>query len=1136
MKKFFTTFVVGSVALATLASTGELSLRRQQQLASHGRLVNNSLISRRYELPMGENVQRAMRPSVVTPFSITGESSDPFRRPARIIGDGSSVYGYLVYSSDWSITRGFYEMLDDGYELKWEDPVLKKYSMYADDGWFMDGKVCGYAIQMFSGMIFNYDYFEIDFKTNEIIRYDKFDVNTLESYFALAVYDETNDKIFGIAEELETGKFYWASANVYDPGVITLIKAVDYDICHSLCYNPADGYLYGVNGYSQFVRITPEGDQTVISEFTDAELSNYVTGLVYSPVENIFYWNTVFKDTSANLYTISPEGEFNIIQNYAFDEEFSYFFTTDEFFDADKPQAPVINSVDFKNGSLSGELNLTLPSDHVDGTPLDGDLELTVKANGAISYTATVKPGTSITVSLTLEERGFYELQAYVTVDGLKSTKAAVREYLGNDTPVAPANVKLTPTEITWDAVTTGVNGGYIDATAMTYNVYLNGEFLGNTSETSMTVDLGDDHPLESFTAGVSAECNGYVSMTANSNVVITGDAYIPPMFFVPTPEEFNLMTVVDVNGDGRTWQFDAVYKCAMVNFTTSDMSWPMDDYLYLPPVRIDDPEKYYKFSFETGLRGHYTGDKIEVVYGTSTNPDNIVDTIIEPFEPTVLPGEGEWNYLEGQMKVAEPGIYYIALHCLSDHYAVGMLAKNFMLADENITDNSPKEVADLTVNPASEGALYATVEFTLPTETIFGENLTVETLSATISVEGLDSATKTVTGKPGDPMKVDIDTQQGTNVINVVIDANGYSSRISSVEVYTGIYPPSTPQNVTCTVGEDMLSALITWDKVSTAYAPDGYLNPETITYSVILLVDYGISSVWETVAEGLTDTSYTFSIDPTATMQQYILGVRAVNEAGDNGYINLALPVLGTPYKLPFIEDLENGVVSTDPWYAYSALGKESYDASWSSAALGEIDETLPNPERFVFVGYTTRPNTSKGLLGVPCFSTLGYSSATLQFNLLTGPMTASVRLFANAYGLNDYVEIATIPGNQGSTTEYSPVSFDLPESLLNKSWVQLFIEAEYSNAVQICVLGSVKVDGDNSGVIAEFDNCFIAPAAKAVLFKGLNGKNFQVASLDGKVVAEGQVKSDNFTQPVAQGIYIVKCGNITKKVIVK
>ena len=1136
MKKLFTTLVATSIAFATLASSGEVSLRRQQQLASHGRAGNTSLISRRYELPTTDNIQKAMNPAVINPSKFKNQISESIRLQSRSFDEGSTIYGYLAYSSDWSIPRGFYELNSDGYELKWNDPVLSKYSMYADDGWFMDGKVCGFAMQMFSGMIFNYDYFEIDFKTNQIVRFDEYDVNSIESYFVLAVYDEANDKIFGIAEEFESGKFYWASANVYAPGDITLIKAVDYDICHSLCYNPADGYLYGVNGYNQFVRITPQGDQTVISEYTAADLSNYVTGLVYSPVENLFYWNAVFKDSSSDLYTISLDGEFTPIQNYDFEEEFTYFFTTDEYFVDDQPQAPVINGIDFINGSLSGKVNLTMPTEYVDGSALNGDIELTVKANGTIYYTSTAKPGASINVDLTFEERGFYEIQAYVKVGGLKSSKTSIREYLGNDTPVAPTNVSLSLTEVTWDAVKTGVNGGYIDADAMTYNVYLNGEFLGNTSNTSMSVDLGEDHPLESYTATVSAECNGYVSILAYSNIVTAGQAYTPPMYFVPTPEEFALMTVVDVNNDGKTWQFDAVYKCAMVNFTTSDMSWPMDDYLYLPPVQIDDTEKYYKFSYEVGLRGHYTGDKIEVVYGTSTNPDDIVGTIIEPFEPNVLPGEGEWNYQEGQMKVAEPGIYYIALHCLSDHYAVGMLAKNFMLADENITDNSPKEVADLTVTPGQQGALYATVEFTLPTETIFGNPLSSETLTATISVEGLESSTQTKTGKPGEAIAVEVVTQQGTNVINVVVDADGYSSRISSEEVYTGIYPPSTPQNVTCTVGEDMLSAYITWDKVSTPYNPDGYLNPENITYSVILLVDYGISSVWETVAEGLTDTNYTFSIDPTANQQQYIIGVRAVNEGGDNGYINLALPVLGTPYNLPFIENIEDGIITTDPWYAYSALDNESYSASWTSGTLGEIDETLPDPERFVFIGYTNQAGGSKGLLGVPCFSTRGYSSVTLSFNLLQGPMTAGVRLFAKTYGVNDYVEIANIAGNQGASTEYSKVSFELPESLVNKSWVQLFIEADFSSVVQICALGSVEVTGENAGVSEVFDNRLIASADKAILFKGLSDKKFQICSIDGKVVAEGKVRSDNFVQQVAEGYYIVKCGELTKKIIVK
>ena len=122
----------------------------------------------------------------------------------------------------------------------------------------------------------------------------------------------------------------------------------------------------------------------------------------------------------------------------------------------------------------------------MDGAALAGNLDWEVKLDDTAYKSGSSGAGSKQTVEILNVSQGMHTFAVTVTAGKAKSEKAFENRYIGFDTPLAPANARLTQDGLFWDAVTTGVNGGYVDAAAVKYAVTLNGESKGETSATEM--------------------------------------------------------------------------------------------------------------------------------------------------------------------------------------------------------------------------------------------------------------------------------------------------------------------------------------------------------------------------------------------------------------------------------------------------------------------------------------------------------------------------------------------------------------------------------------------------------------------------------------------------------------------------
>ena len=1125
-------------AASILPPAKSLSLKELRDLEQQGKAyrlpaktAGRFYDSKRLELPRADRQGIALQNN---PNSVLNQR----RLPSRLTAEGGNVYGYLAYSDKPGTGMGIYEITADGYDYVWSDPLFEDFSIKATNAWYDEGVLKGTAMLVMFDYIWGYYYYEIDFLSGELLRIVDY-YSWAESVFYNCTLNAEGNTLYGFVLNLTDGVTYWASAPANEPYNVTCIAPAEDSFCYSLCRGMDEDVFYGVTDSQQFVEINiADGSQTVITEVPDAaEMSNYLTGLVWNPEAKLFYWNAYTTSHESSLYTITADGVFSKSFDFPAGDQFTYFITTDSYVKDDQPLKPAIDEISFTDGSLEGKVTFLLPSYFGDGSELPASLVCTALLDGEYYDTFMGAPGQPATVNYKVEERGFHVLGLYVTVNGVASPTVTERVYIGFDNPKSPSNVNLTTEMVSWDAVTAGVNGGYVNAAEMEYMVYINEDLIGTTSGTSMAVSLPTDLPLAGYTAYVTAVADGYESEPGASNTVVSGVAFDLPVNFAPTEDEFTLMTVYDANSDGSTWYYNTTMRAAATSYTLNP-DGTMDDYLFLPPVNLTDTEKYYTFSFNVGLIGDaYTDEWVEGVVASMPVADAVMDVVIDKFRPTATPeysnDYSDWNSLSGLVKVDKPGEYYLGVHCISSPFMLGVAVRNLSVADENITGNSPVAPTDLEITPADGGELKAEVSFTMPLLTVGGSEIPSGTeITAVVTVN--DETGTTVTAKAGEKVTTDVTTQAGYNVISVRLQSGGVNSPRVSSTVYTGPSVPATPANVKMEVNEDMMGAVITWDAVTEADIPGAYIDPETVDY---ILYKYDMEfDGWYPYVEGIDDTYFEVEVEAGEPQAQYLFGVASNNEFGSNDRLRYASGIMGTPYALPFVDVITANGFTYTPWLTYNEFNGQNYGGSLYLDVLSGIDSAFDDDETYAILGMSTTGMPEMELLGMPRFSTAGISDASFSIDVVKGPDAADLNIFGVVYGDNTPVHIATIKGHS-ETAELTTMTFDVPAALLDKTWVQVYLEMNFVYFDDFVAFSKVSVTS-GSGVteITADSRGFITATKGNIVVRGFEGKPLSVYTLDGKPVMRATVRSNETSVAVAPGVYVVTAGETRVKVIVK
>lgn len=336
--------------------------------------------------------------------------------------------------------------------------------------------------------------------------------------------------------------------------------------------------------------------------------------------------------------------------------------------------------LNFEPGDNEGTIEFIMPATTIGGQDIIESMTYNVQvdSNAEIIKGNEVYGAEGISVTIPPLSDGIHTFTIWATLNGKAGPEIVVSKFIGNDTPKAPAQVILSESDMkltaTWEAVTEGVNEGYIDLADMSYDVYLNENFMTNTKELVWDYEVPADSELKGYNVTVIAVCKGLQSTGAVSNSVACGQPLNLDIYIAPTATESALMTYI---GDGEAkWKYNDSYEPAVFSSGSHYSSAePLDTWMFLPPINFPSAGESakYQISFKTAVLWDFRDqDYFSVYIGKENKVDAMTKEITERQNPTIA--WPEYAEYVNEFTVDEPGIYYIGVHCTSEPKQSGAL------------------------------------------------------------------------------------------------------------------------------------------------------------------------------------------------------------------------------------------------------------------------------------------------------------------------------------------------------------------------------------------------------------------------------------------------------------------------------
>lgn len=1048
------------------------------------------------------------------------------------------LYAYLKSSCDNNHPKGWYGILSDNINQLWIDPFNTEATNNRglQTSWVKDGRLCGFDNLYKYGYLWGQTYYEVDISTGQIIcSSDDLDCIYEGGVFLSACYDPEENVVYGYAsddyesESISKGIFQKTTNYPFGYEVIKTVASYQLNtICMAMAYNPIDKGIYGITLNCDLVKVDKDtGEQYLIAHLNTNALK-YFTGMCFSTIENKWLWNPVYSDTSSAIVSIDPvKGEISDLLDFTTGgERFGCLVELGSTVSGDSPMAPSIESIDFEAGATSGIITYILPSYYLKGSPIEGELNWYSMVDNNSYSSGIAKAGQKIKVTFTNLTPGIHTFTLYVEIEDLKSAETSISFYVGSDCPSQPQNVVLTSDDVHWSSVETGANGEEINVSELVYDVYIDGELVTTTPLTYYDVTLGEGKPFALHQASVVAKIGRLSSIPGVSNRLAAGDAWELPYDLIASQETYQLCKVCSIDNDtddNTFWNINSTFDFSSF-YSGESKTEPGDDWIFLPPVNLSDIECTYALMISAKCFANlYPDSHLEVCIGTHPEPSHMNQVIIEDFVPI---GD-EYDVYENPMfMISESGTYYIGLHARTGIGKCGVMVNEINVRRNDISSESPAPVSNLNAVAGASGALNATVSFTMPTLSVNGSLLPSD---AQLIAKVIGANTFDVEGKPGEAVSVVVPTMQGDNKISVVIIYHGKYSESQSVGVYTGVSIPGCVKDLSAEVNEDMMGCEITWT-VPDALS-DGYVDPETIDYYLITLDSDDVVKE-EYIGTGICKYNY---ILPSGALQNiYRIGIRTSNVAGNSDTYSSITAVMGTPYGLPMSDDFEAGNFRQTPWIQYDESNVE-----WFLYPKKNIAAEWKDLPGVALCGVGKFDSDDESTYALPRFSTYGQEEIKFVITSWTGEQAANTSIKISAHGTEE-PEIIGYLGYSDSNdlSMWKTHEFIIPSKYLNRSWVELSLNSKFSMGHNYVIIDEVTVKGNNdTGAFATwFGEGSILGGLGCIKIHGFDNQMLSIYSMDGRKVNSFIMTGSDKSINVSSGIYIVKVGNKSIKLIVR
>ncbi len=823
-----------------------------------------------------------------------------------------NVYGTVIYSSTWTPTTmdiGVYKLpvsIGGGFSQCLFNTPSPQYSFY--DG---EGKVYTMYEVAYGSYVMGYDLYVYDTATNgqiDLIEWDDIPLKATD-----VAYDTTTGRVYGCFSGDYYGEIYrhWGYLDLQARKVV---KIADMDFSFRGIAIDKFGQAYGIDLNGILYKINKETGEMEVVGSTDCPSLYYMSSAAYNDKDNtiiLAYCN----DAEAGLCEINPAtAESAVISEFEHGEEVVGMYIP--FQAPDKAPAAPTFSVTCTDGSLDAEFTLTLPTELYDGTDVAGtEMGYKIYANGVEILSGNATAGATIETSKAMDESGMIAFAAVATNDAGESNQAKASCYIGKGTPDAPRNVNLVYADgnftVTWSAVTASSDGGYLDPAEVKYDIVdSEGNVIASdVAGESWTKPQAAPESFTGFSFGVVAKYDTKISRTVMSNTVYLGHYNAPLDMDMKSEDLFNQHSIVDANGDGKTWKFTSS-KGTLYSYSNSKTA---DDWLFSPAIYLE-AGKAYDFAAVARAYGDKYPEKIEIKMGSTADAKSMTVTLVET---TTLGGSD--MTMEAPIVPATTGEYYIGFHAVSDPGQWDLyLSRYTVSAPYGAT--APDAVTDLRVIPDIKGDLKAVIEFKTSALNVVGNPYTGK-MTVRVLRDGELVTEKSVDGNTALSIEDQVPAAGRYTYTIESLTTAGEKGRSVSASSYVGPNLPNPPASVKVVENPAKCGELtLSWPH-ATEDVDGNPLYEANLAYNIYLYDNE--AEGWKLLNEQpVADLTYTFQAQPEDAPQTFVqIGVETVNRGVAGEYLaGAGLVPVGPAYKLPVamscVDDVANYIVGIDPW----------------------------------------------------------------------------------------------------------------------------------------------------------------------------------------------------------------------------
>ncbi len=911
-----------------------------------------------------------------TPLTVTTVPDSPFKAaPAP-----GAAYASITYCSAWDYSEnpsyGVFRLPLSGSPTTFR-ALQRDENLVGNAGAvFADGKYFSAKSWEVLGQVISMDFYVYDSSTWQLLSHMPGDANFKAMDMTC---DPVTGRIYGSFVNRAGGYYYFGTFNL-TTGATVEIANYGQAIAFTGLASAPDGQLFGITVDGALYSIDKStGAYSLIGDTGLA--TTYTTSATIDPTTGKMYY-AVAKDGAEALWSIdTATASATKVYDMPDAELISGLYIPGAATPAGAPSMPADMTVTFPDGALSGSVTFTVPSTTYGGSAASGQVTYTVSVDGTETATGQAQCGATVTEAVNVSEAGDHTVA--VTLANEAGTGPMNREniYVGHDIPTPVSNVAITYGDgaftITWDPAS-ALHGGYMNSEGLTYTVVRNPDNVTvatGIKNTTFTDPVENGAGRIGYTYSVYPTYRGYSADAVTSNIIYIGHIVPPFTEDFSQKEAMDDFTIINANGDDRTWQWEN--GAVRTNISTRIVT---DDYLVLPPVMLEKG-KSYDFTFDARCQLAKYAERFAAYAGTAPTVEGLAIELIPPTETTSETYERQ----SARFTPSETGLYYFAVKGCSE-------IDRYWLWIDNVSVTAPIEAAlpaapaELTVTPAPQGVLSATISFKAPEIDLAGTRLT-----ALDKVELLRGEEVIATFHPGPGETVnytDNSPVNGQNTYTAVAWNSAGRGLTSEKTAYIGIYVPQPVAGVkvsrTATEGE----TFIEWQRV-TADIQDNPLSESTVKYNVIRYDGYGTET---TVAQGITATSVTDHPLPQGTVQDFAqYYVVAEDAAGISSESWSNAIAVGTPYPSPWHESWANGLSSN----LYGIDRPEASTATWRLVT----DQTQP--------GVTAHDGDNGYLMFEG--NSMG-EEATIFSGLidLSGLKHPALQLYYNAFGASNTLDI--------------------------------------------------------------------------------------------------------------------------------